>query len=628
MVARGQNFKEIPLNIAGSSTFGRYPKISTERTINMLISDSWLTPYPGYQIALLANQLGNNTKGRACYYSVKFNCLILVLSNQVWRVVLTYDETNQIVIDYRAYQIGELQTSSGPVYIAENNKPQILFSDNTTLYLYDTAAETNFININAVTPLDFTPGYITFHDGYFIAAATNNIQYAPPANNTWVLSELNNGNIWTQTSSTVGLLSTKPDVTQAVARFPSKGNMILVMGKTVTETWYNTGGQLFPYTRTSQFNIDYGCVSPATVAYMDEIVVWLAANEKSGPIIMFTNGGMPEKITTDGMDYEFSQLQYPEDSQGFLFRQDGHLIYHINFYTDNISYFYDFNTKKFFNATDENMNYFIAADVAYYDNQYFFVSKNTGNLYAFDTIFTIYQDTLDNGVIVNNEIPRVRICKNIRSPTQDYFVANDVGFTIETGDTDYRQQNVGAKYFVTQDGKTLITQTAGYLLDTQANEDLITQGSGYYLESQRGRLLLTQDGVQLVTTQKDTGSLLDTQNSFDLLTQDGINLSDQQYGQEIKYYLKTQQLNPESSYNLIAQQPDIRYITPRVDMSISTDGGASFGNEWSYTLNAIGQRKNALRWWQLGIANDLVIQVKFHGLGRFVAVDGICNIRM
>ena len=572
MVARGNNFKQIPVNLVGGSTFGRYPKISTERTWNMFMSDNWLVPYAGYQIALLASQLGGNTVGRACFYSVKLDALILVLSNEIYLVKVLYNQQNQQIINYSARLIGTTVSTSGIVYVAENNKPQLLFSDNNTLYLYDPAASPAFVNINAVTPLDFTPGYITFHDGYFIAAASNNEQYSPPAQNTWILSGFNNGAVWTQSSRTVGLLSSKPDNTQAVVRFPSKGNMILVMGKTVTETWFNTGQQLFPYTRTNQYNIDYGCLSPASVAYMDEIVVWLAANEKSGPVIMFTNGGMPQKITTDGMDYEFAQLQYPEDSQGFLFRQDGHLFYQINFYKDNLSYFYDFNTQKFYNSSDENLNYFIAAQVAQYDNQYYFVSKNTGNLYAFDTIFTQYQDTLSNGVIVSNEIPHIRVCANVRLPTQDYFIANDVGFTVETGETDWQQQSTGALRLVTQDKNNLRTQGVSELLVTQDN---------VYLTDQAGNDVAAQ------------------QSDYTDYT------------------------------NFIAQQTGYVYTTPRVDLSISTDGGASFGNEWSYILPPIGYRKNALRWWNLGIANDLVLQFKYWGFkSRFVCTDGVLNIRM
>ena len=214
------------------------------------------------------------------------------------------------------------------------------------------------------------------------------------------------------------------------------------MGSIVTEAWFFTGTQLFPYQRNNQFNIDYGCIQPATVAYMDEIVVWLAQNEKSGPIILYSDGGMPKKITTDGIDFLFSELQYPASSQGFLYRQDGHLFYHINFYLDNISLFYDFNTEKFYNASDQNMNYFIAAEIAFMGNQYYFVTKNNGNLFAFDTAFTMYQDVESNTSTtpINHIIPRTRTCRNIMLPSQDYFIANDVGFTIETGETDYYQQ--------------------------------------------------------------------------------------------------------------------------------------------------------------------------------------------
>jgi hypothetical protein len=63
-------------------------------------------------------------------------------------------------------------------------------------------------------------------------------------------------------------------------------------------------------------------------------------------------------------------------------------------------------------------------------------------------------------------------------------------------------------------------------------------------------------------------------------------------------------------------------VTPRVDLSISTDGGATFGSDMPYILPPIGLRKNRLMWWQLGVVNDLVCQFKFWGIGRFVATTG------
>jgi hypothetical protein len=570
MITRGQNFKKFPLNIVGSSVFGRYPKINIEKTYNMFISDKFLVPYAGYEIAINESEF-NPGIGRAIYTSTKFNKLVVVIGNTVYLVSIFYNQRQEKVTFKQVIKIGTLQTTTGVVYIAENNKPQIGISDGTAFYLYDPLLTPSFQTI----ALTFTPGYLTFHDTYFILAASNDINYSPPANNTWRLSAQNNGALWPSTASGIGLLQTKPDNVQAVVRFPSKGNMIFVMGSIVTEAWFDVGNALFPYQRTNQFNIDYGCVSPATVAYMDEIVVWLAQNEKSGPIIVYSNGGMPQKITTDGIDYMFSLLQAPQDSQAFLYRQDGHLFYHINFYTDNLSLFYDFSANKFYHACDQNLNYFIASEVAYISNQYYFISRNTGNVYSFDTVFTTYQDTNPLGVVETHEVPRIRSCANVRTPGQDYMIINDIGFTIESGQTDYQQQSLGEIILVTQDG-----------------HPLITQGDFLGLVTQDNNFLITQDGKILVSQQNATGT---------------------------EMLIIAQQMADTGTSNL---------SLPHVDLSISDDGGESFGNEWAYYLPPIGHTKNRLMWWQIGIVNDFVPQFKFWGMGRFVVTDGEVNVRI
>lgn len=578
MITRGQNFKEVPINIVGSSTFGRYPKISIEKTLNMFISDNWLVPYAGYQIAVLSSLFGNGIVGRACYSSSKFNRLVVVIDTRVYLVDLFFDQSLARTFDSQVTLINPgtpLQTNSGVVYVTENNKPQILLSDSTALYLYDPTLSPAF---RVVPNLAFTPGYITFHDTYFLCAAKQDNFYSPPATNTWRLSGQNDGLTWLNNAASIGLIQTKPDQIQAVVRFPSKGNAILVLGSIVSEPWFDTGAQLFPYQRNDQYNIDYGCLNPATIAFMDSIVVWLAQNEKSGPIIVYsTDGCTIEKITTDGIDYLMSQLTAPQDSQGFLYRQDGHLIYHINFYTDNISLFYDFNTKKFFDASDENLNYFIAAEVAFFNNQYYFVSKNDGNLYAFDTIYTKYSTQNDSsGQPILKEIPRFRTCKNIRSPSQEYRIINDIGFTIESGETNYQQQILGGDaLWLTQDGNFVITQ-----------------GNSEFLITQDDNFISTQDGLNVLIGQN-------------------VDLTDFDY---IKF-----QQNQNTGFGPLS--------LPRVDLSLSYDGGATFGHDAPYVLNPIGLRKNALRWWQCGIGNDVVPLFKFWGLGRFVATDGLANLR-
>jgi hypothetical protein len=543
---RPENTKNYTLNIVGSSIYGRYAKISSEKTTNLYISDTALVPYAGYKIALLAqNYFTNVSTGRALFTSTKLNCLIVVVSQNIYKVNINYNQATQTPTVGVVQFIGQLQTQTGVVYIAENNAAQIGFSDNYNFYLYDPNGSTVFQNIS----LNFTPGYLTFHQNYFILAASNDTSTitgkSPNANNTWRLSQSNNGLLFNPTPSRVGLIQTKPDNTQAVVRFPSKGNMIFVMGNIVTESWFYTGSQgFFPYQRNNQFNIDYGCVSPASVAYLDELVVWLAQNEQSGPIILSSNGGMPKKLTTDGIDYLFSTFEKPEDSQAFLFRQDGHLFYHINFYTDNMTLVYDFNTEMFYNATDEQGNYFIASSVAFFNNQYYFVSKNDANIYVLDTQIYTY-DVVNNDIITQAIIPRERICANIRLPSQDYQIINDIGFTIETGTTDYNQQSLG----------------------------------------------------KLIQT---------TQSSQTLTTQSGETLTYQQEG--------------NTGYGLLSR--------PRVDLSLSYDGGESWSNDYAQILPGIGRYRNKLQWWSLGVANDAVARFRFSNKGRVVIFQGEVNCRL
>jgi hypothetical protein len=556
MINHNDQSSAVEMNVVGSSTFGVYPKISVEKTYNMYISDGWLIDYLGFKSLI---NLGE--EGRVIFTSTIYNCLIVVVDNRVYQVTIIFNPNSNIPYQVTPLLVGNVLTFHSDIFIAENNAGQIAISDGSAIYIYNPTAALPFQTFNSVT-LGFIPGYITFHDTYFIAAVSQDTFFSPPANNTWRLSESNDGTSWPADASHIGLLQTKPDNTQAALRFPSRGNMIFIMGTTVTENWFDVGYQLFPYQRNTGSNIDYGCISPATIASTDELVVWLAANEKSGPVIAYSDGGMVKTISSDGINNVLSELDNPQNSEAFIFKANGHIFYHINFYTDNITFFYDFETQKFFHACDENMNYFIARDVAFLNNQYYMVSRNDGNLYAFSTEY----DTYDG-----REVPRIRVCKSIRRNSQDYFAVTDCGFTVEMGTTDPQYYDLGPAHLITEDGKLLITEGSPNLFITEA-----------------GAYLLTQDSQNLASEQIDV-------NDFSYLVTDNDFFSGPIY--------------------------------PRIDMSISTDGGYSFGSYVPYKMNPLGKRRNMLRWWQLGVANDWTAQFRFWGLGHFVAYDGVANIR-
>lgn len=503
MKGRSPQFQQVPLKIVGSTKFGRYPKISVEQTYNMIISDGFLVPFAGHmQVASIAAQ----AQGRAIYTSIRYNHMIIVIGNKVYSV-----SSNLSVSE-----VGEIATFQGDIYIDENNTNQIAICDRQNIYIYNYISGT-FLLAN----IDFIPGYITYQNGRFVAAALETAQ--------WRLSDVGNGLSWPNDSFHVGLLQTKPDTVVATQRVPSRGNLLYVFGNTVTEIWQDIGSNLFPYQRNSSINIDYGCLNPATIAFNDTIVVWLAANEKSGPMIAYSMGGDIKKISTDGIDFKFTQLKNPSNSYGFLFRQDGHLIYQITFPDDNLTYIYDFNTEKFFTLSDENLNAHIAKRVAFFNDNYFFVSFVDGNLYELSTTFTTY-----NG----KEIPRFRICNPIRLPDASRFSVPNLTFTIEQG----MQSNI-------------INDMA---------ENLLTED---------GQVILTEDGHPLMT---------EGNNDFP--------------------------------------------IVQKVGLSVSKNGGESFGTIWMKPLNPRGLFRNRLNYWQLGAANDFTPKIQFWGFDRFVVTDGVLSL--
>lgn len=468
-----QKYNDVPLDIIGSTKFGRYPKMSSEETFNMIMSDDWSVPFAGYKNVVPINKTG---EGRGIYGSSKLNKLFAVIDNNLWVFDTGLSRSHG----------GTLSSFSGDVFMAENNAGQIAISDLKNIYIYN--GRTGVFNI---ADIDFLPGYLTFQDSRFISPDTRG--------NAWRLSAPNNGLSWPNGSQFEGLIQTKPDNCVACIRFPGRGNLLLVFGNTVAEQWYDVGAQLFPYQRSQSSNVDYGCLNPATIAESENIVCWLGANEKSGPVIMYTNGGDVKHISNDGIDYKFASLKDPSNCYGFMFKQDGHLFYIITFITDNLSYAYDFNVGKFYTLCDEQLRYFIPKRVAFFNNQYYFVSINDGNLYQLGTQFTNY----DYGNNIVHEIPRLRYVPSIKLPDQSYFIAGYTGFTIEQG---------------------------------------ITSG------------------------------------------------------------------------------------TQRIDLSLSKDGGVSFGSIVSKTLNTTGKRTNRLLWWQLGMANDLVQQFRFVGFDRFVCTNGITGV--
>lgn len=458
--------QSLPLQIVGSNKFGRYEKMSSEETFNMIMSDGWLVPYAGYKVV---SHLSNSFPGRALYASERWGNMISVVGNIVYGVLPPTDGSDNL----STFFIGNIDTFVGDVFIDENIAGQIAICDGKDIWIYDwnstllTSFQKATLPIDPATSNPIIPGYITYQDTYFI---TVNKESA-----SWFLSAPSNGLVWNWGAGSIPVtttIQTKPTNAVAAVRAPGRGNLLYVFGSNVTEMWNDVGAALFPYQRNNSVSIDYGCLNANTIAAMDNMVVWLGVNERSGPVIMMCSGADATRLSNDGIDFRLDALKNPELSYGFFFKQDGHLFYQITFADprDNLTLVYDFVTQAFFTLTDHNMNFHIAKRMAFFANNYYFVSAATGDIYKTSSELTTYDDTLPNSkVIKNHEIPRVRVCPSITLPDSSRFIVNNLTFTIDQGNDEFFPADI-FYLLSTQNGNVITTEN-----DLDLSTELVLQ---------------------------------------------------------------------------------------------------------------------------------------------------------
>lgn len=447
--------QEIEINVVGSSKFGRYKKISDERTYNMFISDEWLVSYAGFKKQVDIKITG---KGRGIFNSLRGDFLIVVISADVYRL-----DSN-----LAPRKIGSLQSTVGDVYIDENLSEQVCIVDGKTAYIYNygTVPESFTPQTLLFNSIEIFPSYVCYHNSFFLFGSAP----TSPNRQNWYAYEKDTDT--TLKFNSQFSIQTKPDNALAVQRLPGRGNSVLVLGGNVAEIWMQIGG-LENYRRVQSINIDYGLVSISTLAASDQYICWLGKNESNSAAIMMSDGSGSKRLSTDGIDYILGQLNYPNESCAFFYRQDGHLFYQLTFFNkaDNLSIIYDFNTGLFFNVTNESLDYHPAKTVVFYNEETYFISLNDGSLYKMDTNLLTYDYNM-SPESVGEEIPRIRICKTARQKNSERFRVGQFTFWIEQGVNNYHKGNPiipRVDMSFSKNGNQSFSNIVGHTLNAQGN---------------------------------------------------------------------------------------------------------------------------------------------------------------
>jgi hypothetical protein len=315
--------------------------------------------------------------------------------------------------------VGDLDSETGQVFISENQADQITIVDGSeNVYVYNYG-----LNTFTKNPVPgFNAGYVEFLDTYTIISNKNS--------GDWRLSAQNDSTTYPGTA--VASMQTKADNLQAVVTLERD---VWVLGKIDGEKWNNQGRLEFPFERQNTISMNYGCLNPATITNDFGMLVWLGTNKKAGTTIIMSTGGAAQELSSqqDGLDFLLDGLQEPANASAFIFQEDGHIIYQITWPADNLSIAYDFNTKLWYELSDENQNHHIAKRAVLFNGKLFFISFNDSKLYQMGTELTTY-----NGAT----IPRFRVCSHVRFENDLPFIVNRVMLQMEQGQNQNPPGNV------------------------------------------------------------------------------------------------------------------------------------------------------------------------------------------
>jgi hypothetical protein len=142
----------MPVNIAGSSKFGRYPLISSERTYNRYVSDGFGIDFSGW---IKRTSFPGDIEGRAAFPSIG-GFILVVRGASVYR--LAHINSTPIFL----FNIG---SSTGLVTIAENLSSQISIVGGNEWWIYN-YSDNSFAQI---TPTgDLVPGFVRYQNSFFL----------------------------------------------------------------------------------------------------------------------------------------------------------------------------------------------------------------------------------------------------------------------------------------------------------------------------------------------------------------------------------------------------------------------------------------------------------------------------
>lgn len=368
----------------GQRTINLYPDINEMQQGK---TNVFLMGTPGLKEFIKPNFTTEENAIRAIFVDSKDNFYIVCGFNFIQ---VTYDAQYNV---YNQRVIGNLQTDTGPVDIAENGfQIAIVDGDNLYIYIYEDG-----------TFSEYTPdgwlgsNTVSYFGTYFVFVKRDSQQFyiSAPYDGT-TIDALD----FASKEGSPDNLSATLAINQTLWLFGTKS----------IEIYYNSGAAEFPLSVMDGGFIQYGCVAPFSIALANNAPIWLGRDENGAGTIYMANGSyQPVRISNFAVEFSIQNIETIEDAVAYTYQQEGHYFYVINFPSAQTTWVFDVITQMWHERQYFNAN---TAQPERHRSQYhvYWNKKHLVSDYAKNIIYEMSLDLYsDNG----DAIQRIR-----RSPHQ------------------------------------------------------------------------------------------------------------------------------------------------------------------------------------------------------------------
>lgn len=309
----------------------------------------------------------------------------------------------QISSSWVATELGSLNTSTGPVSIADNGL-HVVVVDGTNGYTWTIGSST----FAQISDPDFLPAdQVTFQDGYFLLNKAGSGQFFISGINDITFDGLDISTAEGSPDNLVGLMSMNQNT--------------YLFGTQSTEVFYNSGDADFPFTRIQGAVMGVGCAAPFSIAKLQDSIYWLGGDETGNGIIYRTEGYRAVRISTPSIESVIRGLSTDDiaDARAFTYQQGGHLFYCLNLPSYNSTWVFDASTSLWHERAYLNL---WSLERHRADCHAVAFGLNVVGDYQSGKIYTLDPDTItDDGTYIARERAAPHLTKELKRVFHSYF---------------------------------------------------------------------------------------------------------------------------------------------------------------------------------------------------------------